>query len=427
MEKAKICKHNMKLYPIYHTLSFDFLFFYTINVLFLTQVKHISPSEILLVDAFYSLFGIFFQIPASIILDKTSRKKSLILGNLLNCAYLVVIMLSKNIFHLIFAETLCAFGYALKDIASPSILNESIPITKRKSEIFAKLNGKALSGYYILNAISLAISGALYSINGYIPILLSLSIVVLAFLLSSCFIEPLELSDNKENKSKPQTNLKFKDSLKFIFSSGRLKSLILFSSVMAGLISILATSEVYLVEELEISSSIVGLTFAILGIISGIAAKKQNKFHEKFKNKALSILGLSISISCITATLGFFLNFPKLVTFLIILVSFAVRYIIVGIFNVLITKYLSNFTNEEIDSKIYSVTLLFNSICKTIFGILASIVLDLSNAYIAMFIYGITFLVLFILIIIYMKNRLGLKADEYSAEEIKYSKITESI
>lgn len=427
MEKAKICKHNMKLYPIYHTLSFDFLFFYTINVLFLTQVKHISPSEILLVDAFYSLFGIFLQIPASIILDKTSRKKSLILGNLLNCAYLVVIMLSKNIFHLIFAEMLCAFGYALKDIASPSILNESIPITKRKSEIFAKLNGKALSGYYILNALSLAISGALYSINGYIPIILSLLIVFFAFLLSNCFIEPLELSDNKDNKENTETNLKFKDSLNFIFSSGRLKSLILFSSVMAGLISILATSEVYLVEELEISSSIVGLTFAILGLISGIAAKKQNKFHEKFRNKTLSILGLSISISCITSTLGFFFKLPKIITFLIILTSFAVRYTIVGLFNVLINKYLSNFTNEEIDSKIYSVTLLFNSICKTFFGILASIVLDLSNAYIAMFIYGITFLILFIFIIIYMKNKLGLKADKYSAEEIKYSKITESI
>lgn len=427
METAKICKHNMKLYPIYHTLSFDFLFFYTINILFLTQIKHISPSEILLVDAFYSLFGILFQIPASIILDKTSRKKSLILGNLLNCLYLIIIMFSKNIFHLIFAEMICSFGFALKDIASPSILNESIPITKRKSEIFAKLNGKAISGYYILNAISLAVSGILYSINGYIPIILSLSIVVLAFLLSSCFIEPLELSDNKENEYQSQKNLKLKDSFKFIFSSGRLKSLIFFSAIMSSLISILASSEVYLIEELQISSSIIGITFAVLGIISGISAKKQNKFHEKSKNKTLSILGLAISISCIVSTLGFFLKLPKFITFLIILITFAIRYITVGLFHVLITKYLSNFTNEEIDSKIYSVELLFNSICKTIFGILASLVLDYSNAYISMLIYGIIFLFLFILIIIYMKNKLGLKATEYSVEEIKYAKIKESI
>ena len=35
MEQAKMCKHNMKLYPTYYSLSYDYLFFYTINVLFL--------------------------------------------------------------------------------------------------------------------------------------------------------------------------------------------------------------------------------------------------------------------------------------------------------------------------------------------------------------------------------------------------------
>ena len=184
METSKICKHNMKLYPIYRTLSFDFLFFYTINILFLTQIKHINVSDILLIDSFYSLFGIVFQIPASIILEKTNRKKSMILGNLLNCIYLILIIYSKNIIHLILAEMICAFGFALKDISSPSLLNESIQTTKRRSEIFAKLNGKAMSGYYILNAISLIISGILYNINGYIPLILSLIITLISFLLS---------------------------------------------------------------------------------------------------------------------------------------------------------------------------------------------------------------------------------------------------
>lgn len=427
MENAKVCKHNMKLYPLYQTLSFDFLFFYTINFLFLTQIKHISPASIVLVDAFYSLFGVIFQIPASIILDKTSRKKSLILGNLLNCLYLILIMFSKNIIHLIFAEMICSFGFALKDIASPSLLNESIPITKRKSEIFAKLSGKGASGYYILNAISLIISGILYNINGYIPIILSLCIVTIAFLLANCFMEPLELTNTTSQKTTPKEKLKIKESFKYILSSGRLKSLILFSAVMTSFIYILASAEVYLIEELKISSAAIGIIFAILGIISGISAKKQNLFHEKFKNKTLTILGLAISISCITSTLGFFFKLPKILTLAIIVISFAIKYSTVGLYYVLISKYLSNFTNEEIDSKIYTMQILCNSISSAILGILASIVLNNLNAYKSMLAFGCTFLILFTIIIFYMKNKLGLKANEYTKQETKYSKIKETI
>ena len=74
-----ICKRNMKLFPIYRALSIDFIFFYTINFLFLTQVKHISPSAVVVEDAFYSLFMIILQIPAAIGVDMIGRKKAMIL------------------------------------------------------------------------------------------------------------------------------------------------------------------------------------------------------------------------------------------------------------------------------------------------------------------------------------------------------------
>lgn len=420
MEKAKICKHNMKLYPVYRTLSYDFLFFYTINFLFLTQVKHITASLILVLDAFYSLFCIFAQIPASIILDKIGRKKTIMLGTIFSAIYLTVVIYSKNFIHLILAEILCASGFALKDIGSPSMLNESIPITKRKSEIFAKLSSKAVSGYYILNAISLVISGFLYSINPFAPIVLSLIMVILAFLLSTYFLDPEELSEsnNEENKS----DLTLKESFKFIFSSGRLKSLILFSSLMTSIIYILASSEVYLVEDLKISSGLIGIIFAILGLLSGVAAKKQQKFHDTFRNKSLTILGLSISIACITSTLGFFLNLPQVFTLFIIIISLVIKYSTVGIYYVLIGKYISNFTNEQIDSRIYSTQILCNSICSTILEIFASIVLNHFTSYLSVLIFGITFLMLFIITSIYMKKRLGLSSTQYSKEEIKYSK-----
>lgn len=59
MEKTKeaIYGHNSKVFPLYRSLSVDFLFFYTINFLFLTQVKHFLHQQL-----FWKIhFMLFFQ------------------------------------------------------------------------------------------------------------------------------------------------------------------------------------------------------------------------------------------------------------------------------------------------------------------------------------------------------------------------------
>ena len=186
---------NLKLYPKYRQLSMDFLFFYTINVLFLTQVKHINMSAVLLVDTFYALFVIMCTVPASIIVGKIGRKKGMILGNLCNIIYLILVMNSTNLLQLILAEITCALAFGLKDIAEPSILNASINYSnEEKSNIFAKIQGKAVSGYYVLSAISLILSGFLYEINGYIPISLTLTIVIITLIISTRFQDVKEIS-----------------------------------------------------------------------------------------------------------------------------------------------------------------------------------------------------------------------------------------
>ena len=157
---------NVKLFPKYRQISRDFLFFYTINILFLTQVKNVSPANIVLIDTFYSLFVVIAQVPASFIVDKIGRRKGMILGNILNCIYLILIITSKNLYSLILAEITSSIGFSWKDIAEPAILNESIDLQKEeKSKNFARIQAKAISGYYFFAAISIAISGFLFEIN----------------------------------------------------------------------------------------------------------------------------------------------------------------------------------------------------------------------------------------------------------------------
>lgn len=185
-------KTNMRIFPIYKRLAWDYLFFYTIDFLFLTQIKGISASDVMLKSTFYAFFSIILQIPANIIVEFLGRKNSIVLANILNCLYMVIIMMSGSLFDLIVAEFFGAIAFSIKNVAEPSLLNESIPPSRYKSQIYSRINVKGASGYYTLNAISKVIAGALFVVNGYLPIILSLVILIFVTILSIGFIEPIK-------------------------------------------------------------------------------------------------------------------------------------------------------------------------------------------------------------------------------------------
>lgn len=122
-ELQKMRKTNMKIYPTYKKLAWDYLFYYTIDFLFLTQVKNLSSADVVLASSVKALFGILLQIPANIIVEFLGRKNSAILGNILNCLYIVMFMMTGNIYDLIFAKFISSLAFSLKEIAEPSILN----------------------------------------------------------------------------------------------------------------------------------------------------------------------------------------------------------------------------------------------------------------------------------------------------------------
>ena len=410
---------NLKLYPKYRQLAMDLLFFYTINVLFLTQIKQIAISAVVLVDTFYALFVIICQIPGAIIVEKIGRKKSIILGNLCNAIYLIIVINATGFISLVFAEVFCAMAFALKDVAEPALLNDSINYEKEeKSNIFAKIQGKAVSGYYVLSAVSLILSGILYEINGYIPICLSLGIVIIALLMSTRFEEP----KNKTETYEEMEEVSLKEAIKFCIQSKRCRCILIFEGIIYATIAVLATYEISLLESLNISSVFIGIIFALLNIVSSLASKKQQIFQEKFKNRTLTVLGLSLSISCIIAGAITYAKINIVFIITIILIMYIIKYMMVGLYNVLLIKYLSNFTNEKIDTKIFAIDNLSASLLSVIFGIIGSGLLEIMTISKAMIVFSIFVLIIISITLLYMKNKVGLNPNEYSELDLKYDK-----
>ncbi len=408
--------NNLKLYPKYRRISMDFLFFYTINILFLTQIKKIDMSAVVLVDTFYALFVVALQIPASFLVRKIGIKKGMILGNICNTIYLITVINSNNLFNLIVAETFSAFAFSLKDISEPAMLNESIHATKiEKSKIFAKTQGKAVSGYYIISAFSMIISGFLYEINGYIPMFISLGIVIITLIMSTQFD-----NENQESVDEGENILPLKETIKFSFKSKRCRCLLMFSAVFYGIVTVLATYEVSLLESLNVSSKYIGIIFACLNIISAIASKNQSIVQDKFKNRTLIFIGLSLAFSCILSGIAPILNIPFGVTITVILFMYVIKYMMVGLYNVLLIKYLSNFTNSKIDTNIFAINNFCSCITGVILGIFASILIDNMAIANAMILFGGTTCVIISIILFYMRNKVGLDPKQYSEIELKY-------
>ena len=299
------------------------------------------------------------------------------------------------------------------------MLNCSInSTTQEKSNIFAKIQGKAVSGYYRLSAISMILAGFLFEINGYIPISLSLCIVIIALILSTRFEEidePLEDDDEKY--------VTIKDAIKFVLQSQRCRCLLLFSGIFYATITVLATYEISLLEEMQISSKYLGIIFACLNIISSIASKKQHIFQEKFKNRTLTVLGISLTLSCIIAAAATYLKVNMYIILAIILVMYIIKYSMVGLYNVLVIKYLSNFTNHKIDSKIFAVNSFNSSVLSVIFGLLGAGLLKIMPIQNAMLIYGTISFVIIIIVLAHMRERVGLEPSQYSKLELKYDKV----
>lgn len=415
-------KRNMKLFPTYKKIANDYLFYYTIDFLFLTQIKNISPADVVLSTSIKSLFGIFLQIPSNIIVEFLGRKNSIILGNILNCLYMTMFMMCGNLFDLILAKFVSSLAWSIKHIAEPSLLNTSIPPSKYKSKIFAKINAKGTMGYYIMGALSRMIAGFLFGINGYLPIICSLCVLIISSIISMFYIEPIKKQKNKELHIGKQIK-DIGDGFRFIIKSERLKALILASALIGGLLNILLDYQTSLWQEVKVPAYLIGFTAAIISLSSAYASKKQQDFHNKFRNKTIMIIGLMASIGTLIAGISGLKAEQFSFLLVIIALSFIVSRFAHGMYNTIMDRYFRNFTNKDIDTKIFAVKNLFTNMFSTVAGLMASFLLDkMSTAY-CMIIVGTVFTIIYILMGKYMKTRVGLKPEEYSEQERKYDEL----
>ena len=426
MENSKNMSYNMKIFPIYKGLSWDALFYYAIEFLFLTSIKGLTAAQVLFVDAFYPIFKFILEIPSNIIVNKLGKRRSLILGNIFVVGDILFLILANNMYMVIFAWFLSAFGYTLKGLTESNLLYDSIPKSKERGAIFAKIDGKSSSIYYYLDAISGITTGFLFVINGYLPMLLCLIICIISLLLSFNFTDvesSLSDEDTISNTSIKGILSDLKQAIKFIIKSNRLRSLIIFDGFFCAFLAMYSTLRSSILTDIHLPEQYFGLVYAGLQLISGISASHQDKFHNKYKNRTLSVFATRSTISFIIIGLCTMTSLNFGLALMIILLMFALQYTIKGPYYTLAKRYLSNFTTSSMRTKISLVADLLYSVIKAILCLICSALLEITTTSYVYVILGCVFTVFFIFLLDYMKGTVGLKPEEYKKEEIEFQEM----
>jgi len=410
-------RNNRKLYPVYSSIGLDYMFYYGVKVLFLSQVKNITNAQIVLATSFFAFFSIITQIPINVIIHKLGKRKALILGNFLNALSMLLVIICPNFTFFIFEELISSIATSIKSIAEASILDLSIPKFNKKGEFYTKMKRNGYSKYCYMYAASTLLAGFLYNINPYIPIVLSMGVCILATIISTSFKE----IKVKKDKAEEEPYIKqLSDSFKFIFKSNRLRALLISVGLIWGLICLYDTYQVILLKELKVPALQIGLILAAFQVIKGKISKYSGKVNTKFKNKTLTIMSFAIVLSFILAGTITLFKIDDLIMVEIIVLAGIIVAGIEGIYHIIKSKYLNNFANSKILSKLYSANTMFNNLLRMIIGFIGSLILSKFNIRYTMVIIGISFLFLVYMLYLYMKPKLGLKPEQYKKDDIKF-------
>lgn len=419
-------KINAKLYPIYKMISWDLLFYYSIIYLFLTQVKGFTAAQVLFGEAVFTASCFILQIPLGLLVDDFGKKNSLVIANVCMCIFIIILIATSNYQMLLIAYFIDAIGYVIKSDCETNILYDSLPKGKSRGKLYSQIDGLGASRYYIIDAVTSLIAGYTYVINPYIPIVLCLIANIISTILATRFRHTNMPDDGDEIIEKKESIRNYfkelNEAVKFAKSSKRMLCLLLFFGLISGLTYNMSTFRSNVLDSIKIPAQYFGVIFAVTQIAASLCSRIQSKIHKKFKNKTLTFLGMPYVFSCII--IGILANIfsEKAAPFIILL--FIMQGAIKGAYNVLIYRYLNNFTNRNIRVKLSTIRNMFYNIFTLIISLIGSILLNITSSANTILTIGCITAIFMTWLTDYMRDKVGLSPEKYSEKDLKYSSIT---
>jgi len=193
MDINKKINISNKIYPIFYGLSADLVFFVAINTIFLTKVKHLTAMDISSLTMFSMLFVILIQNIVIKIIKKIGNKASLKFGVYMMLLSSILITFSKSYILILIGYILYNVAPLFKDMDSV-ILRENLKAQNRLDK-FIKIQNFSTLIYSIVTMIVSFVSGFLFNLNPYIPML-----ICIAFCINNCILSNFIYEIKQDNE-----------------------------------------------------------------------------------------------------------------------------------------------------------------------------------------------------------------------------------
>ena len=319
------------------------------------------------------------------------------------------------------ANFVIALGFSLKSLTESSLLYSSLKLLGKR-EKFSEIEGKSNSKFYYLDAIASIMSGFLFVINGYIPMILCFVGTLVSLVLSFKFRD-LQKQEDFEDEDKINIIETLK-SLKDIISTRRTKAMLLFAFVFWGIISTINTLYKAIILDIGIGEQYSTIIVCIVTIFVGLGARWVYGIEKVTKKRTLTTFSISlIAASMIISIIGIYNNLT-VVTLSIMLIALAIIGIIQGAYRIAIKKYILNFTTSKVRIKITSAYYIVENLGKCLIQFISGFILEFTTNSIACLIFSAISMLVLAVILEYIKDKFGLKPEEYSAKEINNVKLS---
>ena len=204
MKEIQKINFTTKIFPLFSGMSMDLLFWAAINMIFLTTVKGLNASQISVMTSISSLAAIVIYPVAVKIIKKIGNINSVRLGTILLLIGASLLTFSKAFLLIIFGKVAYEISFIFKNMDNV-VLRKNLKYMN-KTDDFIKIQGKATFFYSFLTLIIAFISGFIFNINNYLPMILCTIICVIDVILSFCLYE-CQGENIKEEKTKNKMSM----------------------------------------------------------------------------------------------------------------------------------------------------------------------------------------------------------------------------
>ncbi len=302
-QENKRNKRLVQFLILYRATSYDIIFFYPIQIIFLYQARGVSLAGNVLLESIFWLFNLLLLTFSTKLVEKwITTKQATVTGSVLWIISIALYLLPKNKYYyaiLIFAELIRAIGLALKSVADFPLVTETLHSNGLLDDkYYRQVEGNCLAINCAGDALMAIVSTSLMVINKDLPMWICLASCVYGLALAC----KLPKSNSRQAKKRETEATSYKE----IMKSSKISKIIIHVMVVYGTFCYWESLGKDLLQEMEVSNISYGIIIFLLYVANSIGGNlaARGSIRKMFPKAKSFITTITIGNLILFAALG---------------------------------------------------------------------------------------------------------------------------